>query len=204
MSQFPHERIVIREAPSNPLGIAGFVVSLVGFLGGCFGGVVLCPIGLIMSAIAVQRPPRGFAVAGLVLGILGSLWLVLAVFLLGGIGLFSFAAAGAIKDAVTVAVVTQEVTHFREETGYLPASLSQVQAAHPDKLTPEVIQNMGYRMTSESSFVIITPGPDKVLGTKDDVEHATTITPSTSPSPDAPSDAPVEPPAPPKPTSPPQ
>ncbi len=58
-----------RHSDSNGMGIAGFVCSLVGLVA-CAG--VLCPIGLILSAIGMQREPRGLAIAGLIIGIVGS------------------------------------------------------------------------------------------------------------------------------------
>jgi len=55
---------------TNGLGIAGFIVSLVGMVL-CMG--FICPIGAILSGIALIWKPRGFAIAGLILGLLGSL-----------------------------------------------------------------------------------------------------------------------------------
>ena len=52
----------------NTLGLAGFICSLVGL----FTGGILSPVGLIISLFALGKHPRGFAAAGLVLGILGS------------------------------------------------------------------------------------------------------------------------------------
>ena len=51
------------------MGVAGFVVSLVGFtsLG------LLSPIGLILSIIGMRREPKGLAIAGLVVGIVGTI-----------------------------------------------------------------------------------------------------------------------------------
>lgn len=65
---------------ANGLGIAGFVISLVGFL--TVG--ILSPIGLVFSAIAMRRKPKGLAIAGLVLGIIGSIFLGII-----GLGFFS-------------------------------------------------------------------------------------------------------------------
>ena len=48
----------------NGLGIAGFIVSVVGvFTLGC-----LSPVGVLLSLIAAFRRPRGFASAGVVIG----------------------------------------------------------------------------------------------------------------------------------------
>jgi len=70
---------------SNGMGVAGFVVSLVGFVLTCG---ILCPLGLIFSLVGLARPPRGLAIAGTVIGGLGSLLLVAAIsayFLIPGV-----------------------------------------------------------------------------------------------------------------------
>ena len=50
---------------SNGLGIAGFVLSLLGLVS-CG---LLAPVGVVLSLFALRREPRGFAVAGLVIGL---------------------------------------------------------------------------------------------------------------------------------------
>jgi hypothetical protein len=55
---------------SNDLGLAGFIVSLLGLV---LSGGLLCPVGLVLSAMALRREPRGFAVAGFVIGLVGTL-----------------------------------------------------------------------------------------------------------------------------------
>lgn len=68
----------------NGVGLAGFIVSLVGFLTcGC-----ISPLGLFLSLIGACFAPRGFAIAGIVLGLIGSAWLWIggAAIILGLIG----------------------------------------------------------------------------------------------------------------------
>lgn len=74
---------------SNGLGVAGFVLSLIGLLS-CG---LLSPVGLILSLAGLSKEPSGLAVAGTIIGGLGSLWIfsIALLFLLGVIG----AAAGA-------------------------------------------------------------------------------------------------------------
>ena len=60
----------------NGLGVAGFVVALVGTVLSWIPfvnvfGVILCAVGLILSVIAVFKQPRGLAIAGIILAILG-------------------------------------------------------------------------------------------------------------------------------------
>ena len=54
---------------TNGIGLAGFIVSLAGLVL-CI--LPACPVGLILSIIGIRRNPRGFAIAGLVLGIIGT------------------------------------------------------------------------------------------------------------------------------------
>ena len=66
---------------ANALGIAGFVVSLLGLFGFCCGGGLLCIVGVILSLIALRHRRKGFAIAGIIIGAIGALfgiaWLAL-------------------------------------------------------------------------------------------------------------------------------
>lgn len=65
----------------NGLGLAAFIVSLVGL----FSAGILSPIAAIMGAIALGRNPKGFAIAGLVIGLFGSIWMCLIAALFFGL-----------------------------------------------------------------------------------------------------------------------
>jgi hypothetical protein len=54
--------------PVNPFGLVGLILSALGMLS-CG---LLSPLGLLFSTIGLFRAPRGLAVLGVVLGILGS------------------------------------------------------------------------------------------------------------------------------------
>ncbi|MEM9109031.1 MAG: DUF4190 domain-containing protein, partial [Planctomycetota bacterium] len=74
MSMYPSEPgptqgYYYQPPPTNALGIAGFVVSLSGMIV-CLG--LISPIGLVLSLIALAKSPRGYAVAGSIIGLLGS------------------------------------------------------------------------------------------------------------------------------------
>lgn len=91
-------------AQSNGLGLAGFITSLVGLV---LTGGVLCPIGLILSLIALARRPRGFAIAGTVIGFVGSCGSCLVVALVvplmaGGAAALALVAAGGVPAIETV------------------------------------------------------------------------------------------------------
>ena len=95
---------VIVEQPSNGLGTAGFICSLIGFL--TCG--TLSPLGLLFSLIAVFKRPRGFAIAGLILGLLGS-WFFIAIglaLITGAMGVTESARQAA-RDAAERARIAQ-------------------------------------------------------------------------------------------------
>ena len=66
---------------SNGLGIAGFVVAIIAaFLGWVpVLGWILWFLGLLLSFIGVFKYPRGFAIAGLIISLIGII-LILVVF----------------------------------------------------------------------------------------------------------------------------
>jgi len=68
----------VQPQSTNGLGTAGFIISLFGLL--TCG--ILAPIGLMFSLVGLVKAPRGFAIAGSVLGALGSLWFLVAGFAL--------------------------------------------------------------------------------------------------------------------------
>ena len=60
----------------NGLGVAGFVVALIGVILSWIPfinvfGVILCGVGLILSLIAVFKKPRGLAIVGIILALAG-------------------------------------------------------------------------------------------------------------------------------------
>ena len=54
----------------NPLGTASFVCSIVGL----FSAGILSLVGLILGAISMRREPKGLAIAGFVIGLVGTLF----------------------------------------------------------------------------------------------------------------------------------
>lgn len=71
--------------PVNGLGIAGFVLSLVGiiFLWVPFFDAIVSLIGLVLSGFGMKKKPNGLAIAGLVIGIIafivGLIWTIAAI-----------------------------------------------------------------------------------------------------------------------------
>ncbi len=79
---------------NNPLGIAGFILSILAILLGCVPvlGWILWILGLVFSIIGVTKEPKGFAIAGLIISFIGLILLI--VFVAGLVGLSALASVG--------------------------------------------------------------------------------------------------------------
>lgn len=157
----------------NSLGLAGFIVSLVG-LASCG---LLAPIGLVMSLMAVGRQPRGFAVAGIILGALGSMWAVglLLVTMIIGVGALAVAAAATgilgpqFEMGIDSALIDSGLEDYQRAQGRLPDSLD----ALPDLLDEARRDPWGrpyrYQLSEDGTrYELWTDGPDGLSGTADD------------------------------------
>jgi uncharacterized membrane protein len=191
---------------SNILGIVGFVLSLGGLLLCCVPPVSLISVlGLIISFIALFRSPRGFAIAGVLLGVLGSVLAIIAlivtlVFSAVGWGI------GGIQQLNNVMKVQQSVEQYRAaNNGAWPTEIAQL------GLPPEVLSDRWgtpYRFEFDpatGAYELLSAGEDRQFDTTDDIDIAALLrkwgvhppSPPTSPLP------PVQtPPAPPAPSTP--
>jgi len=142
MTQLPTDPVYAPGIPqadrSNTLGLAGFITSLVGF---ALTGGLLCPVGLILSLIALRRQPRGFAIAGVVLGVMGSCGgCIIALFVLPAIAIAIAGGATMLTAAAFMLVggtpametfdhmfqIKREIGVYAKQHGAPPASLSDL------------------------------------------------------------------------------
>lgn len=158
---------------TNGLGIAGFIVSLVGLL---ICGGFLSPVGLVMSLIALGRRPKGFAIAGVVLGVIGSIWFFLLVFVIGigtvlaavGIGVAVIAAARMGENAVKL---NQAIEEYHKQNGRVPAALTDLASMQTETLQDPWGTPFRYEVTEGGAgFYLRSDGPDRAPGTSDDIE----------------------------------
>ena len=152
----------------NALGIAGFVVSLVGLV---FTFGLLCPLGLLLSFFGLFSRNRGFAVAGLVLGIIGSSIVAL------GVGAIALAASAAHHHQVEIPrqektyeilnIACIEIEAYRQEEGRLPEGIEG------NKLVLRFEDAYGnavrYEPEDNGQYAIRSAGPDEQFDTPDDL-----------------------------------
>ena len=159
--------------PSNPMGLTGFIISLVSLVG-CGG--LLSPVSLIFSLIGLGREPRAFAIAGLVLSLIGLLGFVF-LFLFGGLALLlvlvglGVAAAGALLVGAVgpnAFVVLDGIHDFYEANDRVPAALTELDLPATD-LTDTWGNRFVYIPSDDAgAFILISAGPDEAYGTGDD------------------------------------
>ncbi len=175
MSQFAPGVPALPAPQTNTIGLVGFVFSLVGLL---VTGGVLCPIGLILSLVGLGRQPRGFAIAGVILGLLGSCGLVL-------FGAAILAAVLAALGLAVVAIVLTEpeqleitsdmanmaiaIKQYETENDVLPADLEVLDLKASTLMDPWG-RRYAYHFRDEApGFDIISRGADGTVDTEDDV-----------------------------------
>lgn len=168
---------------TNPMGLAGFIVSLVGFLS-CG---LLSPIGLIMSLVGLGRQPKGFAIAGVVLGALGSCGIIVGLLffpiflfsLLAAVGIAGGAAAlfgPRVESAIEMGIISGALEQYYDQHGAWPASLSEpdVRVHVPDGalMTDPWGNPYVYRLGADGqSYELFSMGPDGVADTADDLDE---------------------------------
>ena len=160
--------------PTNALGLAGFVCSLI--------GVVTCgllaPLGLLLSLFGLTRPPRGLAAAGTVIGFLGCVLGIMAVYV--GVNAFHAAQQGLEKlgeeiqaQAANIAILQQarsEIEKHKKEHGVYPSD--EEGQALIDDLTDSWGTTLRYKKTDEDTIDVRSAGQDRSFDTADDLESS--------------------------------
>lgn len=156
--------------PTNGLGIAGFIVSLTGMVV-CLG--LISPVGLLLSLIALFKEPRGFAIAGCIIGVLGTVLGALSVMVVTGAigaGIFAGALFGNFQTSMTIDVASNDIdNHFMNNNDTLPDE------ATGNTMISNYLDEWGntlkYELTANSTtdYTITSAGPDGTFATMDDI-----------------------------------
>lgn len=156
--------------PSNGLGVSGFIVSITGAI---VTAGFLCPIGFVLSAIALRKEPRGFAIAGTIIGLLGSILAAgVTVMLVNafntGMGFFGNFGPQ-MTTSTTMSIASYDIdSHYTSNNNTLPdqATGDALVAAHLDGWnTPIKYQPV---LGSTTDYELVSAGPDMQFGTSDD------------------------------------
>lgn len=164
----PYHQSYGQPAPTNGLGVAGFVVSLVGLVVTCG---LLCPLGLLLSLFGLFKRPRGFAIAGTIVGLVGTAF----------IALFFFLFAAALVARTNTAVMQEEhaltadvlaeaeqiIDIYQIDNGSLPEDIEG------NKLLVDLVDGWGgsirYDREDDRRYLVRSPGQDGEFDTDDDV-----------------------------------
>jgi len=133
---------------------------------------LLSPVGLLVSLVGLTRHPRGFAVAGVIVGAVGSIGLLVfgATFLLALLGFTAAHESVAEKQPLWDAAA--EIEKYESIQGHLPDSHEGQSAIA--KLSDRRGLPLKYEIAGDE-FVIRSSGPDGKFGTSDDIEHRAAV-----------------------------
>ena len=166
---YPQQTVIVNQPASNGLGMAGLIVSIIGF----FTCGFISPIGFLLSVFGLFKQPRGAAIAGFILGGIGSLWLVFGGFAIvaGFVGLGAAINEG--SKLATMGMAATEINRYYAENGALPSEAdgSEMVARHQiDGVS------LRYRQLSDDKFEIQGAGADGQFDTGDDRKLELTAT----------------------------
>lgn len=140
---------------SNPLAIVGFILAF-----------CVSPIGLIVSLIALAKRPRGFAIGGVVVGLLGSL-----LWVLGGMAGWAVVKYGlpALQTTIDVETIrTSLVAYQQNNNGDAPPDLATAGISGDTLTDAWGVPYQYMRGDDGKSWTLTLLGSDKALGTADD------------------------------------
>jgi hypothetical protein len=167
----PYPTNVSRGEASNGLGLAGFIVSLVGLIS-CG---LISPIGLVLSLVGLGKSPKGFAIAGTVLGILGSLWVFVLVFVVGMGTMLAAIGIRQVQGPTRMVPVMMAVGQYTERYHTVPKSLDAL-GVQPSMLTDA--WGTQYRLTPSADgrwVELRSAGADRAFDTPDDMVEKTGV-----------------------------
>ncbi|MBR9703770.1 DUF4190 domain-containing protein [Candidatus Pacearchaeota archaeon] len=161
------------------LAIASLILGLVSFIP--LVGALLGTIAFILGTVALFQIKksriggRGFAIAGIILGFVGVLFTVL---LYGSLFYFGFVAEnGPFKESkieLSKMILTQnagQLELYKKKYGNYPPTLEEMnEARYTVYLSDHFIKPFFYEVSEDGqSYVLKSVGPDKEIGTSDDI-----------------------------------
>jgi len=166
----------IKESSSNPCGIVGVVLSIIGV---CACGLWLFSIpGLILSLIGLRKEPRTTAIVGTIFGGIGIIEFIILGPLMLGILLPALARA---RDSAKQMVTTSHIQAiesasetFKADNGSYPTSLLELENSKliNPKVTKDAWENaIKLAGGGDTRPVITSAGKDGLFDTDDDLPN---------------------------------
>lgn len=158
MSQFS-QGIDDRDLPAqdrgpNVLGIVGFVLAF-----------CLSPLGLLLSLIALASRPRGFAIAGVIVGLIGS-----SIWALFGVAAVGAARSGVFQTFAEFQGARLKLDEYAQQNNGAAAPNLAAAGLSGDALVDYWGTPYGYEVGPDGkSWTFTVVGPDKTPGTADDL-----------------------------------
>jgi hypothetical protein len=158
---------------SNTVGLVGFILSLLGLV--CTLGL-LSPIGALVSFFGLfgKGKPKGFAVAGVIIGLIGTL--LLAFIGLSVVTAITFGRS-VMQQGAAIGAGGQSMQQFVQDNGRLPDK-QELETLIGDQLkqlpswlggTDNFQLPFEYDIDSNNKVTLTFAGLDEQLGTQDDV-----------------------------------
>jgi hypothetical protein len=150
----PQDPFAAPQKKSNPLGLAGFILSLT---------CILSPIGFLLSLVGLTKEPRGFAIAGAIIGLVLSI--VLGAGVARALWVFNQPQIQWQNEVLNDYIRMQAAI---DDNGSTPDSLTPLNV--PSEVTTDPWGNAYvYETTDAGDWSLTTYGPDGQPDTTDDL-----------------------------------
>lgn len=140
---------------ANVLGIVGFVLAF-----------CLSPIGLLLSIIAAFKAPRAFAIAGIIVGLIGTAFWAVSIAGISMMGTYFKSGIEFVIDAEQISNAAS--AYVSSHNGDAPPDLAALQLPRDTATDP---WGQSYRLTPGTSgaWTLESAGIDGTWGTTDDI-----------------------------------
>lgn len=161
----PMYPVPIDPLKENGFGLAGFIVSI--------ASLFLCGIpsivGVLLSVIGLRKHPKGFAIAGLLIGLVGLIEIAGVCFVTISVYRVGQSAGSFLQETTVKFQLTAESENIGNEWDRLSRVPTQAEGEELLKGKRDLMGNQLVYETDGASFSLRTAGADGTLETEDDI-----------------------------------
>ena len=171
--------VMVPVAERNRLGAFGFFVAFIGMF---IPTGIVAMLGFLLSLAAIGRSPRGFATAGVIFGLIGTVfWLivmavvvVVAIFgailgLVGAAGAFMMTQPEVVEVTTDMANVAITAAVYEEDEGHPATTLADLDLPDAGRIDPWGNVYLFERIDADPGFDVASAGADGAFDTDDDI-----------------------------------